>query len=633
MRIKKYDNFINENMAQAKSIIAKKMESFEKLKNLLSKNVGYIGKFTDYLMYENIAYENLEQLYKQLIDLKSKNINLDINKLKYENVIDEIQKSYERVSINSLISKFPAIQKEFIKKLLNNSTNYNIVLKVSKKDNLENFISKISRYKTEIELENAMKIFSKDSINNREEIIKILDELESKIVIQNDNIMIIRVTTFNDIKILAPDSSWCILKQNMWSTYTTGRYQFIVLSFNKEEFDPNFKIGLTLNRDGTIHACHDLLDKSASIVLTEILNENNIKTYDLIANEVKPIEIDKINLRTSYVNLKTIATTCGIKDADKLLKRLFDVFAIGKPKPNNLTENKKDVIISVIRKIFINKINLNDFITEKDVKEVDERLLNFINNNYSYMPNSFNRCYIQKDKANFYVNDNALIKGLDIWSDKLIADNINHIRYDDFIKTNNDFTKPIEDKSLLKDKNIIIKLSDRLNEIYTNNNKLISESNKNNFAIRMLFLNCILNRKEKCPDHNIIKIPYYMIVYPGLFSKEVSPDTGLNFTSYNNKVMGNYPINLIEKKDYNDAIFTFNFSFNFSLVDKMMELIKHLDGYKLNIKLSKQSIIYIKNMKSSDKMILDIINMFETFNDRSRKSTEFKKNKLTIIVD
>ncbi len=47
MRInKKYDNFVNENMEMAKSIIAKKMDAFDKLKTLLSKNIGYIGIVT-----------------------------------------------------------------------------------------------------------------------------------------------------------------------------------------------------------------------------------------------------------------------------------------------------------------------------------------------------------------------------------------------------------------------------------------------------------------------------------------------------------------------------------------------------------------------------------------------------------
>ena len=81
--IKKYDGFVNESMEQARSLIAKKMAAFDKLKNLLSKNLGYIGKFTEYLLQENIKYEDLVELYNQILDLKSKNATIDISKLSY----------------------------------------------------------------------------------------------------------------------------------------------------------------------------------------------------------------------------------------------------------------------------------------------------------------------------------------------------------------------------------------------------------------------------------------------------------------------------------------------------------------------------------------------------------------------
>lgn len=53
-----------ENLDKAKSIISNKMAAFDKLKNLLSKNMGYMGKFTEYLFDENIKFDELENLYK-----------------------------------------------------------------------------------------------------------------------------------------------------------------------------------------------------------------------------------------------------------------------------------------------------------------------------------------------------------------------------------------------------------------------------------------------------------------------------------------------------------------------------------------------------------------------------------------
>ena len=130
--IKKYDNFVNENMEMAKSIIAKKMDAFDKLKTLLSKNIGYIGKFTEYLMDENIGYSDLEVLYKDLMELKSKNNPLDITKLSYEKVTDKIISTNNNILVNGLLKQFPSEQRKLIGD--NVDFYFNILLKVAKKD-------------------------------------------------------------------------------------------------------------------------------------------------------------------------------------------------------------------------------------------------------------------------------------------------------------------------------------------------------------------------------------------------------------------------------------------------------------------------------------------------------------------
>lgn len=68
-------------MSLAKSIISKKMEAFDKLKQLLKSNLGYIGKFTEYLINENIPYTELEELYKNLIDLTIKILQQEVSRI------------------------------------------------------------------------------------------------------------------------------------------------------------------------------------------------------------------------------------------------------------------------------------------------------------------------------------------------------------------------------------------------------------------------------------------------------------------------------------------------------------------------------------------------------------------------
>lgn len=63
--ILKYTDFILENMDLSKSILNKKMKAYEKIKDLLQKNLGYIGKFTEYLFHENIGFKELEEYNKK----------------------------------------------------------------------------------------------------------------------------------------------------------------------------------------------------------------------------------------------------------------------------------------------------------------------------------------------------------------------------------------------------------------------------------------------------------------------------------------------------------------------------------------------------------------------------------------
>jgi Zn-dependent M32 family carboxypeptidase len=134
--LKQRDSFLNEDMNLAKSIISKKMNDFEKLKELLKNNLGYIGKFTQFLMEENIPLNELETLYKDLLNLKEKQLAFDFNKMTYEKVLDKIQSSKEDLSINSLISQMPSEQKKIAKEILKDSKK--LILTVSKKENLEN---------------------------------------------------------------------------------------------------------------------------------------------------------------------------------------------------------------------------------------------------------------------------------------------------------------------------------------------------------------------------------------------------------------------------------------------------------------------------------------------------------------
>ena len=157
------------SLKQSNSIIHKKMEIYNKLKDLLIDNMGYIGKFTEYLLSNNITYKEFEKLYYNLTYLSKAKYAIDINNKTYEQVLDEIQINYNDLSIKSFINKLPSLQKNICRNSLSDYSFYNLLLKASEKENnLEPFLSKVSRYKDYSGLRTAITLLSKDIKNDKE---------------------------------------------------------------------------------------------------------------------------------------------------------------------------------------------------------------------------------------------------------------------------------------------------------------------------------------------------------------------------------------------------------------------------------------------------------------------------------
>lgn len=582
MIVKSFNNFINENMDQAKSIISKKMKAFEKLKDLLSKNMGYIGKFTEYLMSENISYEQLEELYKKIIDLKSKNVTLDISKLTYEKALDKAQDSYNDLSVNSLISKFPSLQKSLAREAIkNNSSNFNILLKVSKKDNLEAFISKVARYKSKEQLLDALKLFSKDAKNNREYVKSILPELKSKIVFENNEIMIVYVPKHEDIKVLGSDTSWCIVG-GMWSRYTTGRYQYILYNYDLDEYNPLFKIGFTLNPNGSVHAAHDILDGPCSQVLEAILAKNNITKINLITGlgdiegAVKKIEVKDIKANTSIASIELLTNSSDKETLALIVKKLLQVYKWNKTLgfERSVSDGRKNLLVKTVKQLFAGV----DLIDREKCNAVDESLFSFVN----YYKGSFTN-FFNKDFFSWNLPPNVLLKVIDKWTDETIIKGAGYSS-DLMVGGYIDYTKPIDDSKFRKGIEATKKLSDRLNKIYKDKSYLEYEGkiNLSPFFSRIVFLNYVLGRPEACPKE-LLKYANNNS-YPGLFEKEIDI-SGQSILGF---LVTDYPIENIKKKDYQDAYI--NIGDWRTFIRFIPRILRHLNGYKLVFKVGKNNL-------------------------------------------
>ncbi len=603
--IKKYDNFVNENMEMAKSIIAKKMDAFDKLKTLLSKNIGYIGKFTEYLMDENIGYSDLEVLYKDLMELKSKNNPLDITKLSYEKVTDKIISTNNNILVNGLLKQFPSEQRKLIGD--NVDFYFNILLKVAKKDDLKAFISKISRYKNSSELENALKLFSKDSNNDREHVKSIIEGMESYIVFENDNIVIVKVPVIEDIKVLGSDTSWCILSKSNWDSYTKGRLQYVLYNYVKDEHDPKFKIGFTLARNGELYTAHDILDHYSTNDLEKVLEDNDLTNVKLIQMDkdfkvISEEDIDKINSKNSLASLELLINVMTGSDksiAYKLLIKLFNLFGYKKvDKEGNvidkhLTVPKSAILTKCIKLLFSDKISdKSAVITEEDFKDMDKRVLMYIKEKHM-----FKKLMYSPDYISMGVRESLFEYGLDRWSDAKILELLYEGTGSDFLNIsswsvkNYDFSKPLPDDKLAFSRETITKLSDRVNKIYKEGKAKFKRShtselvNTDNKAIgrKVILLNYLLGRKDMCPDHDKLFAlcieSSYDIEYPGLFTQYI------DFTNKKFIQSSAIKVDRLEKKDYPDT----PIYFRYTDLNHVQAIMAHLDGYKLLLKGSVQT--------------------------------------------
>ncbi len=600
----------NENMALAKSIISKKMDGFEKLKTLLSKNIGYIGKFTDYLINENIPLSDLENLYKDLVDLKNKQKNIDISSLKYEEVIDKIQDNKNDLSVNSLIQQFPSEQKELARQLLNSSGNgpnqrsqtiYNLILQASKKEEKEALLSKISRYKTKEELKNALKLFGKTAFNNRDEIKEFLNTSKSNLSFENDDVMIVKVNSLEDVQKLGSDTSWCILGSSMWNSYTKGRYQFIIYDFRRDEWDPLFKIGFTLNKDFTIHAAHDILDNSSAPQLRQLISEQDIKFSELIPKaesiDVTSDMIERINGRTTIANLQNYADNVSKDLLLSLLKKIVQT-------TSTLTDGKRKIIIQLVNTYFADA----EYVTNSDLAKIDERLPKFQLGSKCL---SGRRVTEKPEFDSNNLNPDTAVKMLNYWKeDALISAFASASKISDLFKIPGSHWSYSGDEFKFANywnEEKVTKVSDKVNELWESGKwKKLNDYGKNQFNLVYVILNYALNRKDLVKPEAISNLSANnKVEYAYLLKMPIDLSASKEYFREINK----WAVPFVVKKDYTDVKLYLEKPSVVGLVDKLID-------NQLYFKLSKSQkdrvLIYIRGLKETPgkKKLIDTIAKF-----------------------
>src|SRR5690606_25798678 len=101
-------------------------EDYIDLKNLLASNLGYIGKFTEWMFRDKIKFDQLESLYNELQSVK---LDKPIDNFKDpEELYDYITSRKINIKINQVIKSLPSISRRLVndklRELINNNIKY-----------------------------------------------------------------------------------------------------------------------------------------------------------------------------------------------------------------------------------------------------------------------------------------------------------------------------------------------------------------------------------------------------------------------------------------------------------------------------------------------------------------------------
>jgi hypothetical protein len=111
-------NQVNENITKARSVLRKleipeTNEDFIQLRKMLTRNAGYLGKFTHWLFVDGVKIDQLQNLYDRI---RGTRLSKPIDDFKTpEEVIDTIIRSRSDAALNQMIGAIPSETRSFLK--------------------------------------------------------------------------------------------------------------------------------------------------------------------------------------------------------------------------------------------------------------------------------------------------------------------------------------------------------------------------------------------------------------------------------------------------------------------------------------------------------------------------------------
>ncbi len=294
---------LNENLSAARKIlkdnsIPESDDVFIKLKADLRNNLGFLGWFTKMIYVNKVSASDINQVIELIKNDKYVIDNLPKNLVKYtkwEDLLDDIISVNYNRNVKKIINELPSHLKSKLNVNDLSADDKNLFTSLYKRDDKNNFLSKVSRYRTYKEFEDALKLFLTVDDKNFSDTLSVVNKVGSRIVHSDktNNIIICEVN-YSQIRVLGGDTSWCIVpSEGTFNSYVNGIYKQYVI-FLTDLTTIYSKIGVTAAFK--VSNAHLKNDKSINQdSLEKLLAERNFDIKDMLFNVEKFLAENDIN--------------------------------------------------------------------------------------------------------------------------------------------------------------------------------------------------------------------------------------------------------------------------------------------------------------------------------------------------
>lgn len=286
----------------------------------------YVWALTNYFkngitMYTIEHIVNFNNKYNQLVKKLSRGTITAYNsREKVNNLINEIVQLRSVKRANDSINLFNTAQKKLLKTIEMNDTNVHILNRFGTLSNVKkrNFVRKMSTIENIDEIMRQMSLLTNIHFEwNRESLLDFVknnENIKCEIVLDDNNIVLVKVFSYDTIKLLAKTTNWCISKnKRYWNDYVEHRrdsIQFVMFDFNKPEDHELSIVGFTSAKNNGITNAHSY--SNANLMgngyggrvtnLSSFLNQNTNNIYSIIKGNKIPLGkiINANNLNYSW---------------------------------------------------------------------------------------------------------------------------------------------------------------------------------------------------------------------------------------------------------------------------------------------------------------------------------------------